>query len=176
MLTFHGIQPMKNAYLKPMKTEPMKLPCHKKGMKMSWFVERKTQNLHCNRRLTSATHEKGNSSGTTSFFTHEKAMKSMCISDIFHCSHAMKRNTSWVSGGRGGFNSLPNSLRKQKTLYKVITPGIKYLYADDHYSTWSFTKDTLKELQNLTLVHSNVPHWIHLFLVLETIWCFFSHV
>ncbi len=28
---------------------------------------------------------------TASFFIHEKAMKSMRISDIFHCSNAMKR-------------------------------------------------------------------------------------
>ncbi len=29
---FHGVQPMKNAYLNPMKTESMKLPCHENVM------------------------------------------------------------------------------------------------------------------------------------------------
>ncbi len=53
------------------------------------------------------------------------------------------------------------------------------LYADDHYSGHLPKNDFLMGLQNLTLVHSpdwNVPHWIHLFLVLETIWCFLGHV
>ncbi len=61
--------------------------------------------------------------------------------------------------------------------YRYINP----LYADDHYRVIyqkllfdGIAKFTSSSLTRLIL--RTVPHWIHLLLVLETIWSFLGHV